>query len=101
MQADMEIQRAAKLPVRHRRCARGTGARSSLNSPLCSSSACWRSVNSVWTALMVVRFYFSSETPAKASSHAKLRRTGGVNGNDGTKGRYGIGREWEWAFVGL
>ena len=39
MQADIEIQSAAKLPTRHRRSVAGTGARSALQSGLCLTRA--------------------------------------------------------------
>src|SRR3989442_7418394 len=47
MQADMEIQSAAKLPNRHLRPAGGTGARSALKSLLSLSSANCAVVNSL------------------------------------------------------
>src|ERR1041385_5497035 len=54
MQADIEIQRAAKLPARHFRRLAGTGARSSLNSLLSRNSATCVSANSAGTELMLV-----------------------------------------------
>src|SRR5216684_2066021 len=52
MQADMEIQSAAKLPSRHLRREAGTGARSELKRLLFCSSANWASVSSVASAFI-------------------------------------------------
>src|SRR6266404_2574920 len=52
MQADMEIQSAAKLPSRHLRRDADTGARSELNRLLFCSSANWPSVNSFASAFI-------------------------------------------------
>src|SRR5258708_13929 len=52
MQADMEIQRAAKLPRRHLRREAGTGARAEVERVLFCSSTNWRSVNSFASAFI-------------------------------------------------
>src|SRR5437773_5494632 len=85
MQADMEIQSAAKLPTRHRRWLGGTGARSALNSLLDCSSASWPAVNSL--GLVFMRQFGHPKGGGRSSLSDKARPKASLPENPNSEGR--------------
>src|SRR5437588_4667849 len=75
MQADIEIQSAAKLPNRHLPRLVGTGARSGLNRLLERNSASWASVSSAGTC-----YLGTALTVRSAASITHLFPSGGGGG---------------------